>query len=99
MSDAYERERQNNAFLESLSQKTNALKSVTIDIYDNARNQETIDNTVRSSPALSPPSLLTCFYLTAILLIRGGSAERSILVTIHEHQKQRGPLDPCRKAR
>ena len=39
--------RQNNALLNSLAQKTSALKSVTIDIYDNARNQETIDNTVR----------------------------------------------------
>ncbi|KAK2743687.1 hypothetical protein FQN57_004796 [Myotisia sp. PD_48] len=45
MSETYERERQNNSLLESLSQKTNALKSVTIDIYDNARNQESIDNT------------------------------------------------------
>lgn len=47
--------RQNNAYLESLSQKTNALKSVTINIYDNARNHETIDNTVRT---LSPPPVL-----------------------------------------
>lgn len=39
--------RQNNALLNSLAQKTSALKSVTIDIYDNARNHETIDNTVR----------------------------------------------------
>ncbi|EED23326.1 conserved hypothetical protein [Talaromyces stipitatus ATCC 10500] len=45
MSDAYERESQNNALLNSLAQKTSALKSVTIDIYDNARNHETLDNT------------------------------------------------------
>ncbi|KAL1976156.1 hypothetical protein VTN31DRAFT_2438 [Thermomyces dupontii] len=45
MSEAYERESQNNALLNSLAQKTSALKSVTIDIYDNARNQETIDQT------------------------------------------------------
>ncbi|KAJ9192639.1 hypothetical protein DTO166G4_9204 [Paecilomyces variotii] len=45
MSEAYERERQNNALLDSLASKTSALKSVTIDIYDNARDQQTIDNT------------------------------------------------------
>ncbi|EEQ27594.1 SNARE [Microsporum canis CBS 113480] len=45
MSDAYERERQNNSLLESLSQKTSALKSVTVNIYDNARDQDMIDNT------------------------------------------------------
>jgi blocked early in transport 1 len=46
--------RQNNALLNSLAQKTSALKSVTIDIYDNAHNQETIDNTVGFDP---------CFWL------------------------------------
>ncbi|KAJ9293961.1 hypothetical protein DTO271G3_7337 [Paecilomyces variotii] len=45
MSEAYERERQNNALLDSLASKTSALKSVTIDIYDNARDQQTIDHT------------------------------------------------------
>ncbi|KAL1861261.1 hypothetical protein Plec18167_002957 [Paecilomyces lecythidis] len=45
MSEAYERERQNNALLDSLASKTSALKSVTIDIYDNARDQQTIDST------------------------------------------------------
>lgn len=44
MSDSYERERQNNALLDSLSQKTSALKHITLDIYDNARAQETIDS-------------------------------------------------------
>ncbi|KAI1960650.1 hypothetical protein LOZ58_003723 [Ophidiomyces ophidiicola] len=53
MSDAYERERQNNALLESLSQKTNALRSATIDIYDHARNQETIDSTSEVFSSLS----------------------------------------------
>lgn len=48
--------RQNNALLNSLAQKTSALKSVTIDIYDNARNHETIDNTV-----LPPSSYPTSF--------------------------------------
>ena len=37
--------RQNNALLTSLSQKTSALKHITLDIYDNARNQSTLDNT------------------------------------------------------
>ncbi|KAL2755605.1 hypothetical protein ACRALDRAFT_1094098 [Sodiomyces alcalophilus JCM 7366] len=45
MSEAYERERQNNARLEELSSKVSALRGVTIDIYDNARSQDVIDNT------------------------------------------------------
>jgi len=53
MGDAYDREQQNNALLNSLAQKTSALKSVTIDIYDNARNQETIDNTGEVFSSLS----------------------------------------------
>ncbi|KAL1969989.1 hypothetical protein VTN77DRAFT_6394 [Rasamsonia byssochlamydoides] len=53
MSDAYEREQQNNALLNSLAQKTSALKSVTIDIYDNARNHETIDSTSEVFSSLS----------------------------------------------
>lgn len=47
MSDAYERERQNNARLEELSAKVSSLRGVTVDIYDNARAQDVIDNTVR----------------------------------------------------
>jgi hypothetical protein len=46
MSDAYERERQNNSRLSELSAKVTALRGVTIDIYDNARDQGVIDNTV-----------------------------------------------------
>ncbi|KAK6850764.1 hypothetical protein PG987_000398 [Apiospora arundinis] len=46
MSDAYERERQNNARLEELSAKVSSLRGVTVDIYDNARAQDVIDNTV-----------------------------------------------------
>lgn len=49
MSEAYERERQNNARLDELSAKVSALRGVTIDIYDNARAQDVIDNTVRLS--------------------------------------------------
>lgn len=54
MSEAYERERQNNARLDELSAKVSALRGVTVDIYDNARAQDVIDNTVRSqlSPAI-----------------------------------------------
>lgn len=47
MSDAYERERQNNSRLSELSAKVTALRGVTVDIYDNARAQDVIDNTVR----------------------------------------------------
>lgn len=45
MSEAYERERQNNSRLDELSAKVSALRGVTIDIYDNARAQDVIDNT------------------------------------------------------
>jgi len=44
MSDAYERERQNNSRLDELASKVTALRGVTIDIYDNARDQGVIDN-------------------------------------------------------
>lgn len=50
MSESYERERQNNARLDELSNKVSALRGITVDIYDNARAQEVIDNTVRSLP-------------------------------------------------
>ncbi|EME89330.1 uncharacterized protein MYCFIDRAFT_28116 [Pseudocercospora fijiensis CIRAD86] len=45
MSEAYERERQNNDSLSSLSAKVSQLRSVTIDIYDNARDQGVLDST------------------------------------------------------
>ncbi|ETN39326.1 uncharacterized protein HMPREF1541_05549 [Cyphellophora europaea CBS 101466] len=45
MSDAYAREEQNNNLLSSLSAKTSQLKHITLDIYDNARAQDTLDNT------------------------------------------------------
>lgn len=65
MSEAYERERQNNARLDELSAKVSALRGVTIDIYDQARSHELIESTVRfinlpsslpSSP-LRPPAI------------------------------------------
>lgn len=44
MSEAYERERQNNSRLDELSSKVSALRDVTINIYDNARDQGVIDS-------------------------------------------------------
>ena len=44
MSEAYERERQNNSRLDELANKVSALRGVTIDIYDNARDQGVIDS-------------------------------------------------------
>lgn len=46
MSDAYERERQNNARLGDLASKVSALRGVTVDIYNNAQDQGVIDSTV-----------------------------------------------------
>lgn len=46
MSDAYDTERQNNHRLDELSSKVSALRGVTSDIYDNARSQDVLDNTV-----------------------------------------------------
>ncbi|KAI1267941.1 hypothetical protein F5Y18DRAFT_274900 [Xylariaceae sp. FL1019] len=45
MSEAYERERQNNHRLDELSAKVSSLRGITVDIYDNARAQDVIDNT------------------------------------------------------
>lgn len=53
MSEAYERERQNNARLDELSAKVSALRGVTIDIYDNARAQDVIDNTSDTFSSMS----------------------------------------------
>ncbi|KAJ5387700.1 hypothetical protein N7509_010241 [Penicillium cosmopolitanum] len=50
MSEGYEREQQNNALLNSLSSKVSALRSVTIDIHDQATDQDMIHN---SSEAFS----------------------------------------------
>ena len=49
MSEAYERERQNNARLDDLAGKVSALRGVTVDIYDHAHSQDVIDSTVRRS--------------------------------------------------
>jgi len=53
MSEAYERERQNNARLEELSAKVSSLRGVTVDIYDNARAQDVIDNTTDTFSSMS----------------------------------------------
>jgi blocked-early-in-transport protein 1 len=45
MSEAYERERQNNARLDELHNKVSALRGVTVDIYDSASRQTVIDET------------------------------------------------------
>lgn len=48
--EAYDRESQNNSRLSELSAKVTALRGVTVDIYDNARAQDVIDNTVCVHP-------------------------------------------------
>lgn len=45
MSASYTSESQNNELLNSLAAKTSALKHITLDIYDNARSQDTLDTT------------------------------------------------------
>lgn len=57
MSEAYERESQNNSRLEELSAKVSALRGVTVDIYDNARAQDVIDNTVCFLPTVALSAL------------------------------------------
>ena len=42
--------RQNNSRLDELSSKVSALRGVTVNIYDNARDQNVIDNSVRPFP-------------------------------------------------
>jgi blocked-early-in-transport protein 1 len=64
MAEAYERERQNNARLDELSAKVSALRGVTVDIYDNARAQDVIHDTVRLSLPLSTPALSNTMRLT-----------------------------------
>lgn len=59
MAEAYERERQNNARLEELSAKVSSLRGVTVDIYDNARAQDVIDNTVCDEPLEISSALLS----------------------------------------
>ncbi|KAG9826144.1 hypothetical protein KCU98_g15279, partial [Aureobasidium melanogenum] len=53
MSEAYERERQNNSRLDDLAGKVSALRGVTIDIYDNARDQGVIDSSTNAFSTFS----------------------------------------------
>ncbi|CAK7222980.1 hypothetical protein SCUCBS95973_005019 [Sporothrix curviconia] len=53
MSEAYERERQNNSRLDELANKVTALRGVTIDIYDNARQQDVLDSTNETFSSMS----------------------------------------------
>ena len=53
-SEAYERERQNNALLDTLGSKVTELRDITVNIYDNARDHDLIDSNVRP-PSPSPP--------------------------------------------
>ena len=46
--------RQNNALLDDLAGKVSALRGVTVDIYDNARNHDLIDSNVCSPPSVLP---------------------------------------------
>ncbi|KAB8345920.1 hypothetical protein FH972_022974 [Carpinus fangiana] len=46
MAESFAREQQNNSRLDELASKVSALRGVTVDIYDNARNQEVIDSAV-----------------------------------------------------
>ncbi|KAL6714574.1 hypothetical protein ACLMJK_007999 [Lecanora helva] len=55
MSDAYNLEQQNNSRLSDLSSKVSALRGVTVNIYDNARDQGVIDNSVRAFPPSPSP--------------------------------------------
>lgn len=45
MADAYAREEQNNALISSLQAKSSQLKHITLNIYDNARDQDMLNNT------------------------------------------------------
>jgi hypothetical protein len=57
-SEAYERERQNNALLDTLGSKVTELRDITINIYDNARDHDLIDSNVRPPPPPPPPPTL-----------------------------------------
>ncbi|KAF2434123.1 hypothetical protein EJ08DRAFT_560348, partial [Tothia fuscella] len=52
-SEAYERERQNNSRLDELAGKVTALRGVTVDIFDNARNHDLIDSNLDTFTSFS----------------------------------------------
>ncbi|KAF2239701.1 hypothetical protein EV356DRAFT_499909 [Viridothelium virens] len=53
MSESYERERQNNSRLDSLATKVSALRGVTVDIYDSARDTTLIDSSTDTFTSFS----------------------------------------------
>ncbi|KAI4148087.1 MAG: hypothetical protein LQ340_005250 [Diploschistes diacapsis] len=53
MSDSYNLERQNNSRLDELSSKASALRGVTVNIYDNAREQGVIHSSNEVFSSLS----------------------------------------------
>ena len=69
MSDAYERERQNNSRLDELSAKVSALRGVTVDIYDSARDQGVIDSTVRNHMLSHTQNTKRLFFPAPLLLV------------------------------
>ncbi|KAI9673011.1 MAG: hypothetical protein M1817_003175 [Caeruleum heppii] len=75
MSEAYERESQNNSRLSELSAKVSALRGFTVDIYDNARDQDVID---RSNDVFS--SFSTTLKSTAGRLTRMASSGNKVSV-------------------
>ncbi len=77
MSDAYERERQNNSRLSELSAKVTALRGVTVDIYNHAESQDLIDDTVSASRTFQSNFDLR----TDILVVK--------YIFIHEHKSER----------
>lgn len=93
--------RQNNSRLSELSSKISTLRGVTIDIYDNARSQDVIDNSVclaHSSPipALEIPSFYTSLCASQNskkLTITRSPKVGSLLFNDHHPKRQRGPLD------
>ncbi|KAL4933758.1 SNARE domain- containing protein [Aspergillus undulatus] len=81
--------RQNDNLLNSLSGKVSALKSVTIDIYDNARDQDTLDHSVRPSPL---PYIPTSYHpLTVLTMLVMGRIESSLLLPLNKPHRQRKP--------
>ena len=93
MSEAYERERQNNARLDELSAKVSALRGVTIDIYDHARSQDVIDSTVRSLPSFLPSTVSHRFPTkqATVLTYSPPNSDRHLFIHGHSTQRVRDP--------
>jgi hypothetical protein len=89
-SEAYERERQNNSRLDELAGKVSALRGVTVDIYDNARDHAVIDSNVRSPLLLNSLGPFHTGKLTDIPWV----TERSLLQLRHLPQRLRRPAWP-----